>query len=325
MAKKNTKEILDEFFKDAEGTYLTAYRKRIDNEKLYNYEKQIGKELISMDADECIKLLEIINEKENVPFMTAHSSSNQMKTIFRRIFDYYSDKYELINNPFNDRKMKTNISKNLKDGKTVLNLDYVNDCIKKIHTNLEPDQADYVELIILLFYCGFADAKEIVTMQPEMVNQKRKTVCMNGKTIYLSDRCLYLLTKFHEMYQLIGNNNRKYALVSWHGSYFKFKTQKENPESIDHRTEQYVCDFINRTISTSLNRKYNTNLNYSNLYWLGFYDYLVGKYGKEETKKILTSVRDQDDVDKLVSTSKEYGVKDCNISHLKNYLMPYID
>ena len=117
---------------------------------------------------------------------------------------------------------------------------------------------------------------------------------------------------------------QKYVLTEWHGSYFKFIVRASQIDVIDERPAQIMSDALNRLLSTNINKKYNTKINYSTVYWLGFYEFLVRKYGELETNQMITSVRNPEYATKLISSASEYGINRMNVTHIKRYLRPYV-
>ena len=47
----------------------------------------------------------------------------------------------------------------------------VEDIIKKLHKDRTPDRADYIELIILLYYSGFESAAEITELKENDIKE----------------------------------------------------------------------------------------------------------------------------------------------------------
>lgn len=326
MGKISTKELLDRFYESIEGTSMAKQRATLDKPELYAYEEKIGKELIDMDVDELFGLINEINNKKNgkdIPFMTSHYSYDQLSVLLRAIFNFYIDTVELIKNPLYDKRMKgKEATKRLAQNKVALRFDYVQGIIDKLHIDATEDRADYVELIMLLYYSGFENAEEIATFKGSAINHRNRTVSMPGRIVQLTDRCYELLQKFENLDALV--EWRTFYLKAYQDGYFKFIVQEKEIDKLDDRSLKTVAAAINRQISVWVNQKYNTKINYSILYWLGFYDSIVKKYGEEKANEMLLSYRDSDDVTKLFDCAKSYGVKITNISHLKRFLRPFI-
>lgn len=326
MGKISTKQLISRYFKSIEGTPAEKQRAIIDKTELYDYEEKIGKELIDMDVDDLFGLINELNNKKNgkdIPFMTAHYSFDHLTVLLRAIFNFYIDTVEPIKNPLYDKRMKgKEATKRLAQGKETLRFDYVQSIINKVHNDTTEDRADYVELIMLLYYSGFENAEEIATFKGSAINHRNRTVAMTGRTVQLTDRCYELLQKFEGIDELV--EWRTYYLTTYRGGYFKFIVQEKQLDGFDDRDIRSICNMINRQISVYVNQPYNTKINFSILYWLGFYDSIVKKYGEEETNRMLLSFRNSDDVTKLMNCARDYGVKVDNISHLKRFLRPFV-
>ena len=326
MGKISTKQLIDSYFKSLEGTPAEKQRAIIDKTELYDYEKRIGKELIDMDVDDLFGLINELNNKKNgknIPFMTAHYSFDHLTVLLRAIFNFYIDTVEPIKNPLYDKRMRgKEATKRLAQDKETLRFDYVQSIIDKVHIDVTEDRADYVELIMLLYYSGFENAEEIATFKGCAINHRNRTVVMPGRTVQLTDRCYELLQKFANIDELV--EWRTYYLTTYKDGYFKFIVQEKQLDGFDNRDIRSICNMINRQISVYVNQPYNTKINFSILYWLGFYDSIVKKYGEKETNKMLLSFRDSADVTRLMNCARDYGVKVDNISHLKRFLRPFI-
>ena len=70
--------------------------------------------------------------------------------------------------------------------------------------------------------------------------------------------------------------------------------------------------------------KLDININARTLYLRGFYDFMVDTVGKEETDRLIMSIRNSDDSRKIMSLAEEYGVVEQNVTTLKKVLMPFV-
>ena len=327
MGLISTKELLDRYYASVVGTFAETTRNQIDKPELYAYEEKIGKELIDMDVDELYGLIFEFKSKrkgKEIEYMISHSSFDQLSTLLRAIFNYYIDNIHPIRNPLNDKRMKgKEATKRLAQGRKPFRWSAVNDIIVKLHKDYDEDNADYVELILLLFYNGFSKADDIVTLKANMINHYYKTVKFENRTIKLSDRCYELLMKFNKM-EMIAGWRGDFLLASWNGSFFKFIIRPKQATTLNERPKTAMCDIINRCIATKVNDRYDTKINYHILYLLGFYEYIVAKHGEQKTNEMITSFRNSEDVTELMTLAEEYGVQVDNVSHLKRYLRPFI-
>lgn len=327
MGLISTKELLDRYYDSLDSKSAKRSRAQIDKPELYYYENEIGKELIDMDVEDLYGLIFEFGNKRNgkeIQYLASHSSFDQITTILRSLFNFYIDNVQPIKNPLNDKRMRgMEAMKRLSKGRKSFDWGVVEDVIKRLHDDLEENRADYVELILLLFHDGFSTASEIVTVTENMIDHDNKTVMMPDRTIQLSDRCYELLVKFNQM-DFIKNSRVGFALCSWHSSYFKFAVRRSNKDTIDGKPQSIMSDKINRCIIENVNNRYDIKINYRNLFFLGFYEYIVKKHGVEKTNEMLTSFRNAEHIAEITNLAKEYGVYGVNISHIKRSLVPYI-
>lgn len=327
MGKITTKEILDGYYESVAGTSAALTRAQIDKPELYAYEMKIGKELIDMDVYELFGLIAELKNKrkgKEISYMISHSSYDQISVLLRAIFNWYIDNVMVIKNPLNDKRMKgREATKYLAQGREPFRWDMVENIIEKLHADRDEDNADYIELIMLMYYNGFSKAEEIVKLQADMIDHRNRTVKLPGKIIHLSERCYELLEKFHNMEEIQGWRGN-YLMASWNGSYFKFIIRPSKEFNFNKRPMTAICDILNRALSVNVNDRYNIKINYHILYLLGFYDFMVKKYGEQRTNEMLTSYRNSEDVTALMSASREYGLEVDTVSHLKRYLRPFV-
>lgn len=326
MGKVSTKELFDAFFNSEEGSKYVRYRETIKETQIYAYEQEIGKEFIDMDVDDFITFLANVKTRRNHSgsnVRTSSSSLDQLLSIWRQIFNFYIDHYELIKNPMLDKRLRgTALLKNIGQDKMRLTWDFVEEIIRKLHKDFPEARADYVELIMLLFYCGFEDSAEVVNFKEKDVDHRNQCVILPGKTVKLSNRCYTLLRKFDSMTEIEGWRN--YVVVSWHESYFKFLVQKSKAETIDDRSEAMMRQTIAVMLCKYVNNQYDTQINSNSLYTLGFYDYLVSKYGEDKVAEMVQPNKDTEAIDELRQSAREYGFKFETVSLLKRRLMMYI-
>lgn len=332
MGAMTTKELFDGFFASPDGEKYVANRTAIKEEQLYAFEMEIGKELVDMSVDDFINFLSNANFRRfklQSNIIPNRASLDFLVSLYKKIINFYIDycdknNYPIIKNIFYDKRLSsgTNLIMELSKGKEIFSWSLVEDTIRKLHKDRTPDRADYVELIILLYYCGFESAAEIAELKESDINHNSKTVYLSGRTVHLSDRCYLLLSKINRKYEF--DETPKFIFVSWRNSYFKFLISKNNEDDIDERTIKFVQQYINAQLSKYVNAPYETQINGSNLYKLGFYDYLVKKYGEEEVNTILTSNYDKKRVQELQQSAIEYGFRFNSISQLKRNMRMFI-
>ena len=332
MGAMTTKELFDEFFASPEGKKYSFNRKATKEDQLYAFEMETGKELVDMTVDDFIKFLSNANFRRfelDSNIIPNRASLDFLISLYKKIINFYIDycaenNYPIIRNIFYDKRLSigANLLIELSEGKERFSWTMVEDIIKKLHKDRTPDRADYIELIILLYYSGFESAAEITELKESDINHNSKTVYLQGRTVYLSDRCYFLLTKFNGKYEF--DESVKFVFSSWENSYFKFLVSRARESDIDKRTSAHMCQYINAQLSKYVNAQYGTQINGSNLYKLGFYDYLVKKYGEKEVNAILISNYDKERVQKLQQSAVEYGFKFSSISQLKRHMRMFI-
>lgn len=327
-----TQEVFESYF-SASGMKADTMRKlrpQVDRPEVFRYEEQIGKQVFDMDVDELFDMIQTFGDNrrvkgEGVHFGISYASYDQIASLFRQIFNWYADNVKLIRNPWNDKRMRgVEASKRLAQGKETFTTETMNDIIQKVRDFYDDDRADYTELTILLFYCGFAEAIEVAEMKERDIDFKRHNVRISGRTVHLSDRCFELLCKVHNMSDL-GGWRGDYVMASWNDSYFKFAIRPKEEKAFNDRTPVQVSAQINQIILTMVKKKLNVNINYRMLYLLGFYDFICEKVGKDKAKEILTSSRDKDDVRDFRNLANIYGMNVASDSHLKRSLRPFVE
>ncbi len=333
MPALSTSEILKEYEAYVESASAKAAVKSFSAKyEKYIQENANAKELFKMDVDELFDMIIAIignkSDKESGP-MTAHFSYDQTASLLRSIFDFYNTiADEKIPNPLKDKRMKGFAATDrLAQGCKPLCWNDVQNIINRLHDDLHPDFADYIELILRLFYSGFANAEEIVDLQQDMItnySRRNKVATINGRDIDISGRCTALLDKFCDMHS-VRIWRRDYTITSWRDSYFRFFTTPGKENELSERPKSKMCDIINRYISINVSKKYDVKLNYYTLYLLGFFEQkLVKDYGENEAKRLITSYRSVSDAEKLKAIAEDYGINVSNISKLKKHLRMFI-
>lgn len=328
MGAISTKELFDEYFESIDPVKAKKNRGHVDKPEVYAYEKKIGKDLVDMNADELIEMIKTFRSgaADADGLGIAYTSYKQISTLYRDIFNYYISHYEVIVNPWYDKSLKGKAAyEKLAEGTEALTYDKLMEITDLIYNDYDTDYylPKYVECIILLFYCGFATSKEIVSMKRDMVDFETKTVALPDKTIHLSDRCLELLEYFNNVEDVGGWKGIYYA-VSYHDSYIKFFVRESRVKDFNDRPEEEVCAMIVRSMTKITKQKLNTTLNYRSIYKLGFYDFLCEKLGKDEVARIVKLGRSPEDTAKLMEAANEYGIKTTNSGIIKGDLMQFI-
>ena len=321
MAKIGTRELFDEYFQDKDESYLKKVRVQEDRPEVYAYEKKIGKQLIDMNVDELFDMISTFNTDG---FSISYTSYDSIAVLYRKIFEYYIDNYELIRNPWNDKRMRGAAAyERLARDKTPVTWELVEAAIKEVYKVNEDDRAKYIECIIRLFYNGFEKAEEIVALKEDMIDFENSTVNLSGRVFHLDSRCMELLIYVHNMDTMKGWRG-DYTMATWHDGYFKYPIRPSEQVAFETRPMGQIANLINRTISERLRKGIGFDINYRMLYFLGFYDFLVEKFGKARTNEILTSHRVREDVADLTGAARLYGITNLTATQLKKIMRPYV-
>ena len=326
----DTKEVFNLYFKDVSYDTVRKNRPQVDRPEVYAYEAELGKQIFDMNVSELFGLILSFNNNREFGdsnFSISYSSYDQIASTYRSIWNFYIENIAIIRNPWNNREMRgIAAAKRLAESKTAFTYDVIERVISRINDEYEDENCDYgkyLECLILLFYNGFANVQEIVLLKKEDINFKTQEVRLQGRTIYLSNRCFQLLQYIHNLNE-IKVFHRNYAAISYHGGYFKIVIQSKEVENFQDKSLVDVGAILTRKITMNIKQKYGVDINYRILYLLGFHDYIVNKIGQVRTKEIITSVRNSEDAQELRQCAKEYGIVADNVTYIKKILRPFI-
>lgn len=327
MAAMDTKKVFDLYFGQLPDGVAKATRAMTDRKELYDFEKSIGKQVFDMNADELFDMICTYRKygKDGTPL--AFNTYDSILSIYRSVWDFYSDNIEPIINPWYKKNMRGSaIVKRLSDGMNAANPNIVNTIIKTIRSNYEDNDEEfgkYLECIILLLYNGFSSTKEIVLLKEDMINFETKEVMFAQRTIKLSDRCFELLQFVHNL-KSVKSWTHVYPAVSYHGGYFKLLVHAKSVDSIQELSEEEAGQILTRKISVNINKKYGVSVNSRMYYLFGFYEYIVNNVGEQRAREMITSYRVSEDTAELKQFAKQYGFADEKASYIKNALRPFI-
>lgn len=330
MASRDTKNVFDLYFEDIPYDTARKIRPQVDRAEVYAYETELGKQIFDMDVDELFGLILSFNKKREFGdsnFSISYGSYDQIASTYRSIWNYYIDNIEVIKNPWNNKRMRgAAATKRLAESKTAFTYDIIEKVLSKISSEYEDtgyNYGKYLECLILLFYNGFAEVREIVLLKEDAISFKTHNVRLPGRTIHLSDRCFELLQYVHSQTE-IGTLRGNYAAVSYQGGYFKIAIRAKEVATFQEKTLVDVGAMLTRKITMNVRKKYGIDINYRMIYLLGFHDYIVNRAGEKRTKELITSVRNSEDAQELMKYAKEYGVVAENVSYIKKLLRPFI-
>lgn len=322
MAMKSTQDLFKEFFEqESTMNYLEAIRPHADRPEVYAYEEKLGKQIFEMNVDELFDMLATFRGADGRPI--DFQLYRRISQVYRSLYDYYSDHYQLIRNPWKDNAMRGMAAqKRVSVFQEPLTWPKVEKVISDLYQNMETSRAEYIECMMRMFYDGFADAREILSLHEGDIDFKRKMARLPGRTVKLEDRTLEMMRKVHTMPKMTGW--REYDMVSWHDSYITIPVRNADSGAFQKRDEVKSAASIYRILSQWLKQGMNVDINYQKLYRLGFYDFMVKVYGLEHTNEILLSVRDEKASEDIDSAARMYGITDIPSWEIKKNLGEFI-
>lgn len=326
MALISTKELFENFFSTVDDETVRKTRRQTDRPEVYAFEKKIGKELLDMNYEEIEQMVltfRPIKAYEGAERTISNATRRKVFSDLRRMFDYYSQNYEPIWNPLRDKEAR-GFTAEMRYMEKRARFDWprVENVIAKFSEVYGEKRAKYTECIILLFYNGFETPKEIAELKRENIDFRNKVAKLPGRTVKLSDRCFELLNYVHNL-ELMDEDRIKYYMESWNDSYFKFAITAHGKTMIE-RDLKDITTMITSILTRNVAKYFDPEINFRNLFNLGFYDFFVKKYGEERTREMLLTNRDTKYADEIMATASEYGVFIRNVTYIKRKLMPYI-
>ena len=318
MSEIPTKELLDRFFDD-ESTPNSAKIRRnwIDKPALYDYINETGTELVDMSVDQLIELMKRCKVTDSISRMFAHH--------LRQIFDYYNTISKLkIINPFHispELKGRSLQMSLLEDNKP-LTFEEIYRAIGRLRKDFDQQKVEYIELLVNLFYCGIDNGNYLVNLKEENINHNEKCLSLIGKTVQLNDRAYQLLIQVHRYYTS-DRNGVVYA--SYRGGYIPVLSKVYQLDELDDKDIDVIRNRYYHMI-TLLKDDNGDTINYSKIFWLGFYDYLVKNIGDEKVKELVTEKGhfNTDPANMLIQYARLYGISQLNLTAIKRYLLKYI-
>jgi len=333
MGKMSTREIIDGFY---EGSGLSQSRianvkKFVDIPILFEYERSIGKELVDMDQDEFIYLIRALLTKSLKPDAKAQiimSDYKYVRTCLISICEWYSFNVEPIIIWLRSPELKgtKGFMRVLEISTKPVTWQDFDNIFADMRKNGMNDRADYTELITGLFYCGFNSLGEVIHLNEQDINLRAEIITLPGRTVKVSSRIISLLQKNHKATEY-QTARRTVYMRSWRNSYLHFVVEPRLEDDFDNREESVIAIALNKLLSEYIRNGYGLKTTYKNIFWLGCYDYIVKKCGKERARELILSVRNSDDITELMSYAVEFGVAPYSISpaEVKNYLKMYLD
>lgn len=334
MAKITTKELMNRFFAAELTPSNNLMRTNVDRKEMYAYlnklSDQMGErvELVDLDVDQIYEMLLTyrISDRPDDNRTLSLSTYSNLLSLYRSIFQWYSDNIELIRNPFLRKEMRLSEAKKRlsqhEETFTTETLQNIINLVREDYKN-QKERAEYIECILLLFYNGCQENEDIVDIREEDIDHENKTLVIRGIKRRLSDRCYELLVKVHNM-TVIEGETRKATFRDWNGSYFKFPSAFSKQE-FDEKPKIAPTTTINNYLSQKVAKKHNIKVSGFTIFYLGFYDNMVKKIGKERVNYIIQSKMDGEATNQLVQLAREYGINVQNPSQIRTHLHIFVE
>lgn len=332
MAVITTEQLMKEYFAEQErqGKDVRRNQSQLDRPEVYAYEQKIGKQLVEFDADEILEMISTFKNKKNKfayaeegPKMSANSYKRYISG-YKQIFLFYVKHHELVRSPYDDPKLKgINIHIHRAESRDRLTWEKVEGILNRLSTKYEYERACYFELIIRLFYDGFANAQEVINMKEADINTRRREVTVPGRIVRLSERTYQLLLENHKATQM-DVYRTKMDMMSWHGSYMKFFVHNGRVSDFSAIDVISVARKITVPISSTIPKDFGISLSFRRLYLLGFYDYLVRNTSEERAKEMILAKSSPAAQEEFMALVDAYPVITDNVFVLKQSLVEFI-
>lgn len=332
MAVITTEQLMKEYFAEQErqGKDVRRNQSQLDRPEVYAYEQKIGKQLVEFDADEILEMISTFQNKKNKfayaeegPKMSANSYKRYISG-YKQIFLFYVKHHELVRSPYDDPKLKgINIHIHRAESRDRLTWAKVEGILNRLSTKYEYERACYFELIIRLFYDGFANAHEIINLKEADINTRRREVTVPGRIVRLSERTYQLLQENHKATQM-DVHRTKMDMMSWHGSYMKFFVHNGRVSDFSAIDAISVARKITVPISSTIPKDFGISLSFRRLYLLGFYDYLVRNTSEERAKEMILAKSSPAAQEEFMALVDAYPVITDNVFVLKQSLVEFI-
>lgn len=329
MAEISTMQLMNEFIEQKAGGNKALERtinSVINRSEVYEWETKLNKQLIEMNEDELLDVILSFRVRvgNNTGRRVSPSTIRNALAWYNNLWDYYSKNYKLIINPFRYDKLSiSNVLNAMMQDTPPITSETIAQIINTVRNAWDEDMANQIECTILLFYCGFREAAEIVLLKEDMIDFKEKVIHLKDRDVYVSDRCLFLLRKVHEVESRSPiNSHFTYVAKAYEGGYFKFFVKDEDTDYA-HGAQQYLASKITRRISESSRASIGYSINTRQIFLAGFYNYLCKTFGKDKAHEMIHSTNNGEYNRILLDAAQKYGAIFKNPVTLKKDLLFY--
>ena len=318
---ETTAELIDRFLDTYPPSTRAGYTSLFKLDVLEKFEKQYGKQLPDFTQEEIIEFLKACHDsalnKKNVP---ATNNTNSTATVYKKFFEWYIDNVRLIKNPVNSYVRKAMVEYIESKARCVLTKEEVFDAIERIPMTIDPDYANFCEMLIRLFYEGIRSLKDLFYTKYTAFNPDEKTIFYGGINLPISDRlCELLIKNDKETYVYIY----KHELIAerWNGSLIKIFSREKD---VDNRPIESVATVLDKVYTTNFKQN-GFNHDYKQVYYCGLYNRIVEAMGKEAADAVILSKNRMGDNESLKKVLYQLGERvDWGITALKKTLAMYI-
>ena len=321
----DTKAFIDEYFSTLDEDTARKNKSTIDRPELYSFEKKIGKKLLEMNEDELLEMIstfQTYNQKVDGYRKIAFSSYPSLARWFKKLWEYYSDNYKFIRNPWYSAKLKGGYAREyLSQYIDVFSHDDYDNLINVINTQNSSDMSDYLECLVRLLYDGVENAKEIVNITEKEINFKTKSIYLPGHVIKLSDRTCTLLRRIHYIEEM-QMGNAVLQMVSWHDSYIKFRCRKSNVDKIQEWSLSQMTVKVSQLLTTFLSQQFGKQIVIKQINMLGLSERLIAEFGFDKAKEYVMSKKNVENNYQLMKFMQENGYRS-DVSRFKYDMIPY--
>lgn len=320
--RTDTKILIDDFCEHSNLQVLQAssYLKR---GSLEAYENLIGKKLVDMNTDDLYDYIMRYRVKEENGSV---SDYRRYVTFFNHFFEWYRNTIDLkYINPMKSFCMtgREPLKRYVREN-GAFSFEKLQKCFLNNRDGVSNEFSDYIEYTCLLFYSGVKSAPELRDLRKRNVNSINGEMHLPGRIGVMTERCLELY-RYFDMQHSIFNGRETLSLLPYRGSAYKFCVRPHCADDFDNRSEENAKDMINKLIKKHIADKYNIQIDAIKLYYLGFFDYLVRRYGKEKTKKMIWTDGDKRIVEILEMEFDRYGIELKTTFSVKTILSLFCD
>ncbi len=331
MLKMTTKDAVEKYLSENPNAEKVKYY--LDREEIFEYEAELGKQLLEMNADEIIVLLSRLRNQRNGKKYSMYNYE-RILVMWRAFANWYSREVEIIaphiaSDPKLRRKQLT-AALSEKDGvrKNKISQNDIDQIISKMQDNEVGVEADYCESVIWLIYCGVKNIREIIEIETDMVDLDAKTIRFEDRSVHLTDRCVDLLRQISAIDTYKGYRKTLYAFKYRPESFFPLFGTEKMADNIENRNLTYLSEQLTQKVMRKV-KKYNEHIILRDIYFLGFVHYLRSNVSETDLKIMIGLDEGEDNKSsqyarKFLNLVMNYGAIDTDISRLKSRIIDVV-